>query len=172
MPIFDARFSATLSPAICPRRHFPRANGFTYLSLMIIIAIIGIATVASVQMGVILQRRSAEQELLEIGGEFQAALISYANATPAGQKRAPAAMDDLLKDPRYPNARRHLRKRYADPLTGKDDWGTIMTPDGSGIAGFFSLADGKPIKIGNFVAPFQDFEGKTSYRDWKFIVPQ
>jgi type II secretory pathway pseudopilin PulG len=144
-------------------------TGFTYLGLIIMVAIIGIAAAATLQVGSVLQRHAAEQELLEIGSEFQVALQSYANATPAGKPQSPANLQELLKDPRYPNPRRHLRKIYADPITGKEEWGTIPTLDGRGIIGVFSLAEGTPIKIGNFSPPFQSFEGKTTYRDWVFL---
>ena len=148
-------------------------RGFTYLGLLILVAIIGIASAASLQAGAALQRCAAEEELLDIGMAFRNALISYANATPVGQKRSPASLQDLLKDPRYPNPRRHLRKLYVDPLTGKEEWGVIQAQDGSGIIGVYSLSNARPIKTGNFEIAFQGFEGKTSYREWKFTaVPQ
>lgn len=147
-----------------------RDGGFTYLGLLILVAVIGIASAAALQVGSALQRRAAEEELLEIGAEFRNALISYANATPAGQKRSPSSLQDLLKDPRYPKPLRHLRKFYADPMTGKEEWGLIEALDGSGIIGVYSLSDAKPIKVGNFETAFQGFEGKTSYRGWKFAA--
>jgi type II secretory pathway pseudopilin PulG len=150
-----------------------RQSGFTYLGLIILVAIIGIASVATLQVGSALQRRAAEEELLEIGAELRSALISYANATPIGQKRAPRSIQELLKDPRYPNIKRHLRKLHPDPLTGKDDWGIVEAIDGSGIVGFYSLVAAKPIKIDNFDPLFQEFAGKSSYQEWRFmIVPQ
>lgn len=145
-------------------------RGFTYLGLLILVAIIGIASATSLQAGAALQRRAAEEELLDIGMAFRNALISYANATPMGQKRAPSSLQDLLKDPRYPNPRRHLRKLYADPLTGKEEWGVIEAQDGGGIIGVYSLSNARPIKTGNFEAVFQGFAGKTSYREWRFMA--
>jgi type II secretory pathway pseudopilin PulG len=145
-------------------------GGFTYVGILILIAIIGIASAATLQVGSVIQRRAAEQELLEIGVEFQQALISYANATPPGQLRAPKSLQELIKDPRSPTPRRHLRKLYADPLTGKEEWGLVYSPDGIGIIGIYSLSEARPIKIGNFEAAFRGFEDKTSYRDWKFIA--
>jgi type II secretory pathway pseudopilin PulG len=142
------------------------ARGFTYIGLLIMVAVIGVAATATLQLGSVLQRRAAEDELLAIGAEFRAALISYANATPVGQKRMPDAIDDLLRDDRFPTPRRHLRKRYVDPLTGNDDWGTLRATDGGGIAGIYSLSTAKPLKIGNFAPPFQAFEGTTSYQRW------
>ena len=146
------------------------SRGFAYLSLLILIAIIGVAAAGTVQLGSILQRRAAEEELLAIGAEFRRALISYSSATPAGQRVAPQSLQDLVKDPRYPNIRRHLRKLYFDPLTGKPQWGIVMANDGTGIIGIYSLSTATPIKIGNFERPFQSFEDKTSYADWVFMA--
>ena len=150
------------------RPFIDRSTGFAYLALLITVTIIGVAAVATFQMGSILQRRAAEDELLEIGTEFRRALISYSSATPAGQPNYPPSLDALLKDPRYPNIRRHLRKLYYDPLTGTQRWGLVMSPDGKGVVGVYSLAQGKPIKIGNFEPIYQSFADKTSYADWVF----
>lgn len=145
-------------------------SGFTYVGILILIAIIGLASAATIQVGSVLQRREAEQELLEIGMEFLNALTSYANASPPGQLRAPKTLQELLKDPRSPQPKRHLRKLYSDPLTGKEEWGIVNSPDGAGIIGVYSLSEASPIKIGNFDVAFKGFEDKKSYRDWKFIA--
>lgn len=146
--------------------------GFTYLGLVILIAIIGLTAVASIQVGSIVQRRAAEEELLEIGNEFRAALISYAAATPQGATTLPSTVEDLLRDHRYLGTRRHLRKLYIDPLTGKDDWGVIIGANttGSGIVAFYSMADGMPIKVDGFSPPFKHFKGKKSYHEWLFLA--
>jgi type II secretory pathway pseudopilin PulG len=152
---------------------YSREGGFTYIGLLILLAIIGITSAASLQVGSVLQRRAAEEELLEIGTEFRNALISYANATPIGQPNAPHSLQDLVKDPRYPGVRRHLRKLYADPMTGKEEWGVVHALDGVGIVGVYSLSQAKPIKIGNFDQAFPGFARRNSYREWVFgIVPQ
>lgn len=151
-----------------PRPIIVHSGGFAYLALLITVAIIGVAAVATFQMGSILQRRAAEEELIAIGTEFRRALISYSSATPAGQPNYPPSLAALIKDPRYPNIRRHLRKLYYDPLTGTQKWGLVMSPDGKGIVGVYSLAQGKPIKIGNFETVYQGFTDKTSYADWVF----
>jgi type II secretory pathway pseudopilin PulG len=146
--------------------------GFTYLGMLILVAIISLVSATTIQVGAVLQRRDAEEELLEIGTEFRAALISYSAATPVGRAPRPASLQDLLKDPRFPTTRRHLRKIYADPLTGKEEWGILTAPDGSGVTGVYSLSDAKPIKIGNFESPYERFKGKTSYRFWVFAESQ
>lgn len=151
-----------------PRRR--AAAGFTYLGLLITLAIIGVAGAATLQLGSVLQRRNAEAELLEIGAAYQQALDQYARATPLGQATAPKSLQDLLKDPRYPGTRRYLRQIYVDPLTGGADWGLIRTPENQGIVGVFSQSPDKPLKLANFPAEFTDFENKTSYQEWRFVL--
>jgi len=159
---------------IRPRPHFRRAGpaagqaGFTYVALLIVVAAIGIAGAATLQLGALLQRRQAEHQLLAIGREFGAALTSYAAATPAGQLTTPPTLEALLKDPRYPSVKRHLRKLYTDPITGKADWGLVKAPGGNGIIGIHSLSKTAPIQIGNFEPEFQHLSERTSYADWIF----
>ncbi|MEC5163385.1 MULTISPECIES: type II secretion system protein [unclassified Janthinobacterium] len=147
-----------------------RQQGFTYLGLVILIAIIGLVGAAGLKMGALLQRSAAEQELLDIGAAFGDALHSYALATPAGQPTQPAALKDLLKDPRYPGIRRHLRKLYVDPITARAEWGLLYQPGGSGVIGVYSLSNAKPVKVGNFDARFAQFAGKSRLSDWKFTA--
>jgi len=150
--------------------------GFTYLGLVITVAIIGVAAAGTLQLGAVMQRRTAEEQLLDVGTEFRAALKAYADATPAGLPRAPRALQDLVRDPRYANPRRYLRKVYADPMTGSDKWGLMLTPEGNGILGVYSLSKEKPIKIANFPQVYQSFENQASYSKWIFtpaqLVPQ
>lgn len=150
--------------------------GFTYITLIFFVAVISVVSLTTVQIGTLISRRWVEEELLEVGNEFRAALLSYANATPAGQSRMPSSLQDLLKDPRYPGTRRHLRKIYVDPIRGKAEWGIVNGPGGVGIIGIYSLSDAIPIKIDNFAPPYQEFSGKNSYREWRFlsfpILPQ
>ena len=44
--------------------------GFTYLVLIILVAIIGMVGAASLKIGALLQRAAAEEELLDIGAAF------------------------------------------------------------------------------------------------------
>ncbi|GGC87732.1 type II secretion system protein [Undibacterium terreum] len=143
-------------------------KGFAYLALLILLAIIGIASAATLQLGSLMQKRDAEDQLLIIGNEFRNALISYAAATPSGNSIAPPDLQALLKDNRFPNPKRHLRKLYNDPVTGKPEWGVVLTIDGKGVQGVHSLSTARPIKIGNFSPEFQGFEDKNSYADWVF----
>lgn len=145
--------------------------GFTYIGLLILIAILGMVSAVSVQVGSIFQRRIAEEALLDIGAEYQRALKSYASATAVGQQPLPPALEDLLKDSRHPKVVRHLRRIYDDPLTGKNTWGLIYAKGNRGIVGIHSLSDQKSIKVGDFSPHFAQFKNKTFYREWIFVNP-
>jgi len=145
-----------------------RQRGFTYLSVVILVTIIGLVGAVSLRLGTTLQRAFAEQALLDIGMEYSNALASYAAATPQGQPNYPNSFAELLKDPRFPQLRRHLRRVYVDPMTGKAEWGIVKATDKGGILAIYSLSKAAPIKIGNFPARFASFEGRASLGDWKF----
>ena len=151
-----------------PRKR--RSGGFTYLSLIILVAIIGLVSASALKLGSVLQRSRAEQELLDIGAAFSDALQSYANATPAGFPPQPPSLKELLKDPRFPTVRRHLRKVFVDPMTGKAEWGIAYLGDKVGVLAVYSLSDAKPVKIGNFPQRFQGLAGKQKISEWRFAA--
>ncbi len=142
-------------------------GGFTYLAILIAVAIIG-ATLASA--GVVwhtLQQREREQELLFVGDQFRKAIGDYYNSGP-GMKQYPARLQDLVRDPRQPGVVRYLRKIYYDPITGTTNWGLIKTT-GDRIIGVYSLSDAAPIKQANFDWIDREFEGKSKYSEWAFV---
>ena len=147
-----------------------RVRGFTYLGLIILLAILALVAAAGLKMGTLLQRAAAEEELLEIGAQFSEALRSYAAATPAGKPPQPPTLQDLLKDPRFPNPRRHLRKIFVDPVTGKAEWGIIWLGDKVGVLGVHSLSDARPLKIANFDIRFLNMENREKISDWRFLI--
>ncbi len=114
------------------------------------------------------RQREKERELLFMGSQFREAIALYYQRTPGAVKRYPEKLDDLLEDKRYLSMQRYLRKIYADPLTGKSQWGTVAAP-GGGIMGMYSLSDESPIKSGNFDPNDQGFAGAQRYSEWKFI---
>ncbi|MHA4870340.1 type II secretion system protein [Duganella sp. PWIR1] len=152
-----------------PRR-INHVRGFTYLSLIIVVAIIALVAASALKLGSVLQRSMAEQELLSIGAAFSDALKSYADATPQGQATQPPSLKELLKDPRFPGTRRHLRKIFVDPMTGNAEWGITYLGNKTGVLAVYSLSDAKPVKIGNFPARFSGFEGKNRISEWKFTM--
>jgi type II secretory pathway pseudopilin PulG len=149
----------------------PRERGFSYVALLIAVALIGALTAGAVSSGATMQRRVAEEELLFVGSQFKRAFNSYYAATPSGGHPYPRQLSDLLRDPRYPSPRRHLRKVFADPLTGQATWGLVEAP-GGGIMGVYSLAKEVPIRVAGFSDEFASFAYKRSYAEWVFSVSQ
>ena len=145
-----------------------RDGGFTYLSLIILVAIIGMVTASALKLGSVIQRSRAEQELLVIGAAFSDALQSYADATPPGMPTQPPTLNALLKDARFPGVRRHLRKVFVDPMTGKAEWGITYLGDKVGVLAIYSLSDARPVKIGNFPQRFATLAGKQKISEWRF----
>ena len=141
--------------------------GFSYISLMIFIAISGIALAG---VGVVSsqdQQREREKELLFIGEQFRQAIGSYYESTPNIIKQYPTKLEDLLLDNRLPNVKRHLRKLYKDPITNDSNWGLEMQQ--SKIIGIYSLSEVKPIKKKGFPILYEKFSDFSKYSDWKFI---
>jgi len=144
--------------------------GFTYVGMVFFVAILGLAGAATLKVDSLLRRAAAEQDLLEIGAEFSEALRSYAAATPRGSPTAPPTLQELLKDPRFPGTRRHLRKIFVDPVTGKDAWGIVYQGDKVGVLAVYSLSQAQPLKLANFDARFLNFENKEHLSEWKFTA--
>jgi type II secretory pathway pseudopilin PulG len=143
-------------------------SGFTYIGLLIAIVVIGIGLAAVGPVSRTLQLREQERELLFVGDQFRRAIAAYYEATPGGLKQFPKKLEDLLRDNRYPNVQRYLRRIYLDPLTGKTQWGLVELP-GIGITGVYSLSDLQPIKTANFPAQYKAFQTAKKYSDWKFV---
>lgn len=143
-----------------------RARGFTYIGLLIFIALAGIGLAMA---GVSWQhkvRAEKEQQLLFVGNEYRKAIKSYYESAPFGVKTYPSTFQDLLLDKRFPVIKRHLRRLYPDPMTGKPEWG-VYKQQGV-ITAVFSLSEEKPFKVAKFSKENQGFAGATSYRTWIF----
>lgn len=142
-------------------------SGFTYVGLLFFLFVIALSSLVVVQTASLVARRSAEQELLFIGREFSTAFRTYYLNTPVGQRPYPNSLQDLLTDTRTPEVSRHLRRLYADPLTGESRWGLVEAPEG-GIMGVHSLSQERPIKIGDFDDDQSSFKNSASYAEWIF----
>jgi type II secretory pathway pseudopilin PulG len=162
IPIGLRRGSST--PLGAKRRN---SLGFTYIGLLLLVAMMGIALTVVSQVWQTMQKREKEDELLFIGDQMRRALALYA-ASAAGGQRYPQSLEELLKDPRYPAIRRYLRKIDPDPITGRADWGLVKGP-GDAIMGVYSLSEDEPLKKDEFRFADRDFEGKTKYSEWVFI---
>jgi type II secretory pathway pseudopilin PulG len=142
-------------------------SGFTYIGLMIMIAISGIALAG---VGIVWHQdaqREREKELLFIGDAYRQAIASYYTSTPEQIKQLPKTLEALILDNRFPSIKRHIRKLYLDPITGLDDWGLVM--QGEGIAGVYSKSDKAPLKKSGFSLENESFKDAKEYSGWKFI---
>lgn len=153
--------------ALC-RKCLAPSKGFTYIALLFAVVVMGVTLVLASEIWSTNRQREKEQELLFIGQQFREAIGRYYELSPSGNKTYPASLEDLLQDPRSPNIRRYLRKIYVDPMTGKSEWGLVLS-EKRGIRGVYSLSMEPPIKTGNFSEINQGFSGKPTYSDWKFI---
>lgn len=142
-------------------------KGFTYIGILIAVAIIGVALAATGVVWHTTQQRNREQQLLYVGNQFRLAIGRYVRAS-SGTRQYPTNLKDLIRDPRSPAVLRYLRKIYYDPITGTRDWGLIKDVNGR-IMGVFSKSKQHPIKQTNFSQDDREFEGKETYSDWIFI---
>jgi type II secretory pathway pseudopilin PulG len=144
-----------------------RSLGFTYLALLLIVAAMGGGFAAYGELASRSMQREKEAELLFVGDEYRRAIGTYYENSPAGHKRYPKSLEALLKDERFAFNRRHLRRLYRDPVTGKD-WATVEAPEG-GIMGVRSTSAAAPLKSADFLPQDAAFEGAPRLADWQFV---
>lgn len=144
-----------------------RERGFTFVALLIAVAIISTGVTGAAELWSQQERRERERELLFIGGEFRRAIERYYLDSPGVAKSYPQELTDLIEDRRFPTPRRHLRRLYRDPMTGKAEWGVLEAPTG-GIMGVKSLSSAETLKKAGFSLENRAFEGALSYAQWEF----
>ena len=146
-------------------------SGFTYLAVLILVAVMGAVWAAIGVVWSTAQQREKELELLFVGNQFRQAIGQYYERSPGGVKKYPTALQDLLKDGRQLGTQRYLRKIFMDPMTSSANWGLVQTA-GSGIIGVYSLSEAAPLKTSNFRVADSTFEGSAKYSAWQFIYIQ
>jgi type II secretory pathway pseudopilin PulG len=132
-------------------------RGFTYIGLLFATAILTAGLGLAIEAWHTTLRRDKEAELQHIGLQYQRAIMLYYEGSPDHRPRYPRAIEDLVRDERYPSVRRYLRKAYPDPITG-GEWAIMKAPDG-GIMGVYSTSTAAPLKVRGPAA---------TYADWKF----
>jgi type II secretory pathway pseudopilin PulG len=103
-----------------------------------------------------------EEELLSRGNQIKTAIDSYFISGGS----YPESLDALLYDDRIFTFKKHLRRLYNDPITGKR-W-DIITDKSDKIVGVRSKSNMEPLKKTNFPEEYRSFEGKTKYYEWEF----
>jgi hypothetical protein len=88
----------------------------------------------------------------------------------AGLAQYPQDLADLLQDNRFPQAKRHIRRLYPDPIGNSDEWGLLRSIDGR-ITGVTAVRT-PPLSSAVASAPWSGFEGMEHYSDWQFVAEQ
>lgn len=143
-------------------------QGATYLWLLLALALLATASARVAQSWSLNHQREQEEELLFVGAQYRRAVESYYEQTPGPHKRLPESIEQLLDDTRFPQPQRHLRQRYADPLTQRDDWQLVYAPMG-GLLGVRSSSARKPFKHSGFEGEEISFNDAPTYADWYFV---
>lgn len=144
-----------------------RQSGVTFLTLLLALAIAGVALAGAGVVWQMESRRENEKELLFRGEAYRRAIDSYYEQTPGEPKQYPQRLDELLQDQRYPMPVRHLRRLYREPMAPDGEWQLIVQR--GRIVGVASKSRATPIKIAGFAAAQQHFEGAGSYAEWRFV---
>jgi type II secretory pathway pseudopilin PulG len=153
------------SPA---RRAVRPAAGFTYIGLLIAVAVAGIALAAAGMIWTTEARREREAQLLFAGEQYMRAIQSYYDATPGGAKQFPRSLEELVEDRRLPVTRRHLRRLYPEPMGSDGAWVLMRTGPNGTIIGVHSRSEQPPLKRANFPSALDAFSNAQRYSDWKF----
>jgi len=89
-----------------------REQGYVLLTLILIMALLAIATATAVSSITFNIKRDREEEMIHRGAQYARAIRAYYKKF----GRYPATIENLENT----NQMRFLRKRYKDPITGKD----------------------------------------------------
>lgn len=140
-----------------------RERGLVMLTLLIALLLLSVALMGALDVWSLQRKREAEQQLMFVGNQYRIAIVRYYRAGRA----LPASIDDLLNDTRFPQPLHHLRRAYADPVTGQNDW--VYLYEAGRIAGLHSSSTDAPVKRSQFPRQFEDFEGQQTYAGWQFF---
>jgi type II secretory pathway pseudopilin PulG len=129
---------------LCPirRRPKPSEEGFLLLAVMFLLAILVLSLAAAAPRIARSIQRDRDLETMHRGKQYIRAVQLYYRKFHA----YPPNRDALVKT----NEIRFLRKRYIDPMTGKDDWKPILFGQNKApiAMGFF----GQPLATGSSMA--------------------
>jgi type II secretory pathway pseudopilin PulG len=143
----------------------PAPRGFTYLGLLVLVAMIGVALAAAGDLAATTGQREREAQLLWVGHQYRAAIARYWNT----RRAYPQKLEELLgSEPDAPVAVRYLRRLYPDPMTNAVDWVLVPAPAG-GIMGIASSSQRAPLKVAEFDDADLAFAEAKTYADWQFL---
>jgi type II secretory pathway pseudopilin PulG len=140
-------------------------GGFTYIGLLVLIALIGFVLSVAGQVAATTAQREREKQLLFIGHAYRNAIRRYV----IQNGHYPASLADLVEFPTASGQPAHyLRRLYPDPMTQGADW-LLIPALGGGIMGVASSSKQAPIKRSGFDDADSAFGDAEIYGDWTFI---
>lgn len=148
-----------------------RQQGFSYVVVMFLVAVLSIVSVRALENTLTSERRDKEAELLWRGMAYRDAIRDYYINSPGTSQVYPQQLSDLLYDARFTVPRRPLRKLYRDPMTADGQWELVHNPDGK-LIGVRSRSTLKPIKRDGFPDDLKNFANAEHYSDWQFVYQQ
>jgi type II secretory pathway pseudopilin PulG len=149
-------------------RQFGDERGAALLIVLIMVVVLGLAVGIAGSTWKSVAQRAREAELFWRGNQYRLAIKSYYEVKHGrGAGLFPQKLENLIKDPRFLGAERHIRRLYPDPMTG-EDW--VLIKDKSGrITGVRSGSDLEPFRKDGFPEEYEKFEGAESYSSWEFV---
>lgn len=148
------------------RRSNSRIGGIVLLALLLTLVLMSIALLGAVDLWSTERRREKEEDLLFVGEQYQRAIERYYHMVSGTGKALPANIEDLLEDRRFPVPMHHLRRAYADPMTGEQ---FTLLRLGDRIYGVTSSSTQATFKRAGFSPKNRSFEGTENYSQWKFV---
>src|SRR5947209_2989191 len=112
-----------------PHRFRRQQRGYVLLAILFALTLLIIGLAAAAPSAVTALKRTKEDELLRRGQQYSLAIRRFYKKF----GRYPSDIDQLENT----NNIRFLRRRYLDPLTGKDDWKPIQFGQARPSLGFF-----------------------------------
>jgi len=144
----------------------PRLRGLVLLALLLFIALSSLWVSLASDVWATVRQREREAELLFVGEQYRRAIESYWRASPGSARTLPVSLEVLLVDDRFPMPVRHLRRLYADPITGGE---LAVVHEGNAITGVYSISTDAPRKVAGFPPRYQHFVDANSYDQWRFV---
>ena len=142
-------------------------RGATLMIVLVMVVVVGLMSGLAGTTWKTVTQREREEQLLWVGNQYVRAIEGYYTRAHAGtQAIYPAALEELVKDPRSLQTLRHIRRLYRDPVTG-GDFELIRHPDGR-IRGVRSASLQEPFKKDGFPRGYGNFRNAGSYREWAF----
>lgn len=145
-----------------------RQQGFSYVVVMFLIAVLSIVSVRALENTAMTERRHLEEELMWRGMAYREAIRQFYRGGPGSANSYPATLEQLLYDERLTRPTRPLRKLYRDPMTPQGEWGLVRNDSGA-VIGVYSLSPARPLKRAGFPPELAAFNNAQHYSDWKFV---